>query len=79
MIYDDCFIIFGNSELRININEKTAFSNFGTENSPCFDSRNRKVKDFLGEYDTREVELESYEIYQINFLKSDQKQKWWFY
>ena len=45
--YDDFFIIFGNSELRIKSLENKVFSNFGINNG-YFNNRGHKVDYFLG-------------------------------
>jgi hypothetical protein len=45
--YDDFFLIFGNSEIRIKTQETKIFSNFGT-NSGAFSSHAKKAADFLG-------------------------------
>jgi len=68
MIFNEFFIIFGNAEIRIRANEKTVFSNFGIAAS-FFNPRNKKVHDLLGEGESRQVEFESYELYQVAFDK----------
>jgi hypothetical protein len=45
--YDDYYIVYGNSELRIKSLELKLFSNFGL-NSSTFDSREFKLIHFLG-------------------------------
>ena len=45
--YDDYYIIFGNSELRIKGLELKLFSNFGISKG-AFDHKGRKRTDFLG-------------------------------
>ena len=62
--YDDFFMIFGNSELRIKSQDVKVFSNFGINNGH-FDSRGHKVEAFLGEGRDREVNIDTYEIYQL--------------
>ena len=57
--YDDYFVIFGNSELRIKALEFKLFSNFGIANG-YFDNRGEKVHSILGEDKEREVELSQY-------------------
>ncbi len=59
MIYSDEFLTFGNSEVRIPIDEGIIFSNFGTSNC-FFNSEGFTCGDLLNEGDTNEVELESY-------------------
>lgn len=59
--YDDYFLIIGNSELRIRVNEKKIYSHFGVSNG-IFNTDGRKVIDFLG-VQAVETELETYEIY----------------
>lgn len=62
--YDDYFIIFGNSEMRLKSQEIKIFSNFGINNG-YFNNRGHKVDSFLGEGSEREVPLESYEFYSL--------------
>jgi hypothetical protein len=55
--YDDYFIIFGNSEIRIKSGEKKMFSNFGLSNS-YFKHNGDGVDMLLGGSKTdREMEL----------------------
>ena len=42
------------------------FSNFGIAAS-FFNPRNKKVHDLLGEGESRQVEFDSYELYQVAF------------
>jgi hypothetical protein len=53
--YDDFFLIFGNSEVRIKSFETKVFSNFGT-NCGVFATYGKKSADFLGSV-TNEIEL----------------------
>ena len=62
--YDSYFLIFGNSEIRIRAQEKKVYSNFGITAS-TFDPEGLSYKEFLGTEGGNEVEIESYEIYQI--------------
>lgn len=63
--YDDYFIIFGNSEIRIKTSEKKMFSNFGLSNS-YFKSNGDGVDAIMGGSKTeREMEVESYEFHQL--------------
>lgn len=48
IIYDDYYIIFGNSELRLRSQENRVFSNFGISNG-YFANRGEKVSILLGE------------------------------
>jgi hypothetical protein len=63
--YDDYYIIFGNSELRIKSLENKMFSNFGISNG-FYNSNNFKVDVLLGDSE-REVDLDAYEVYQLHF------------
>ena len=48
--YDDFFLIFGNSDLRVKMGEKKVYSNFGCETSFVRGlSGSEKVHDLLGE------------------------------
>ena len=64
--YDDYYIIFGNSEVRIKAGEAKLFTNFGISNS-FYDHRGVKVNGFIGEGDEREVATATYEIYELEF------------
>ncbi len=64
--YDDFFIIFGNSELRLKTQDNKVFSNFGVNNG-YFNSRGEKVDCLLGSGTNREVEFEAYEFFQLKF------------
>jgi hypothetical protein len=46
--YDDYYLIFGNSELRLRSLEFKLFSNFGIANS-FYNNRGDKIHDLLGE------------------------------
>jgi hypothetical protein len=54
--YDDYFLIFGNSELRVKTGEFRLFSNFGIANG-YYKNRGEKVNSLLGEDKEREVDL----------------------
>lgn len=41
-----------------------------------FNTNNKKLKDFIGSEDNREVEIESYEIYQVLF-NNEYYDDWW--
>ena len=45
--YDDYYLIFGNSEIRLKSLERKLFSNFGIGNS-YYDNKMKKKIDFLG-------------------------------
>lgn len=65
-VYDDYFLIFGNSEVRIKTQEKKLFSNFGL-NSNYYKNRGHGAVELLGteNKDKREVEFEEMEIFQL--------------
>lgn len=52
--YDDYYLIFGNSELRLKSLEQKLFSNFGIANS-YYDPKGEKVISILGQGKDREV------------------------
>ena len=56
IVYDDFYLIFGNSELRLKSLEKKIFSNFGINNG-YYNNRGEKVNVLLGSGELREVEL----------------------
>jgi hypothetical protein len=64
--YDEFFLIFGNSELRLKKNEKKVFSSFGISNA-YFANRGEKIDVLLGSGTAREVELNDYEIFELKF------------
>jgi hypothetical protein len=67
--YDDYFLIFGNSEIRIRATENRLFSNFAISNS-YYNSRGKRVSDLLGGgISDRELNLEYYEIYQLEMIE----------
>jgi len=58
-------IIFGKSEMRIELNSLTLSSNFGLSGS-SFEANGHNVNDFLEEGDkVRDIKLQDYEVYQI--------------
>jgi hypothetical protein len=61
--YDDYYIIFGNSEICIKVNDMHVLSNFAIQ-ARHFNSKNRDVNFFLGDT-KREAEMKIYEIYQV--------------
>jgi hypothetical protein len=65
--YDDYYILFGNSEMRLKSGEDIVFSNFGIANS-FFDNKGQTVDALFGEgKDKRELPIEGYEIYQLMY------------
>ena len=68
VIYDDYFIIFGNSEIRLKSQETKLFSNFGISNS-YYNSEGAKVDALIGEGTTREVDIETYEVYDLDLQR----------
>ncbi len=65
MSYDEYFIVFGNSEIRIKSQELILFSNFGINNA-CYPSNDDTLENFLSS-SLREVSIEEYEVYRIDF------------
>ena len=61
--YDEYYIIYGNSEVRIKSLETKVFCNFGLKNG-FYESKGDGVNEFLGEPD-REVDILGYEVYQL--------------
>ena len=57
--YDNYFLIFGNSELRLKHAENKFFTNFGIANS-FFDSNNEKYSVLTGEKGGREELVDHY-------------------
>jgi hypothetical protein len=70
MVYDKYFVIFGNSELRLKISDREAYSNFGVNNE-YFDSRGFNVGCILGEGQNRTTKFDSFEFYQLVFIEVD--------
>jgi len=66
--YDDYYVIFGNSELRVKCQECKLFSNFGI-NSGYFKARGMKV-DIITNSAEREVSFKNVEIHQLEFMWS---------
>jgi hypothetical protein len=65
--YDEYYLLFGNSEIRLRSGESLIFSNFGIANSN-FDNKGQSVDALFGEgKDKRELPITGYEIYQIIF------------
>lgn len=63
--YDDYFLIFGNSQVRLRSGQNKVFSNFAISNS-YFNPRGKRVSDILGgSIQERELEFQYYEVYQI--------------
>lgn len=65
--YDDFYLIFGNSEIRLRSQDKELFSNFGISNG-YFASRNKRVNVLLcGGENERQINVTSYEVYQLSY------------
>ena len=63
--YDDFFVIFGNSEIRIKSQQKKIFSNFGLSNS-YYRHNGDGVSTFLGGGKSqRQMEVVGYEFHQL--------------
>jgi len=62
--YDDYFLIFGNSELRLKSQETKVFSNFAISNG-YYNCRGEKVNILLGSGTAREVEMQAMEVFQL--------------
>lgn len=65
MSYDEYYIIFGNSEIRLKSLELTIFSNFGISNG-FFLTRGFGVEALLCN-PNREVPIETFELHQVYF------------
>jgi hypothetical protein len=66
MTYDKFYLIFGNAELRIKTNESKIFSNFAIS-SAYFENKRDRVDVLLNEGTINDVNLITYEIYEIIF------------
>lgn len=66
VVYDEYYVIFGNSELRIKSQETRLYSNFGIT-SGYYRSRGLKV-DIITNSTDKEVPFKNVEIHQIEFL-----------
>ena len=68
--YDDYFCLFGNAEIRLKSQEARVFSNFGIAASTFETGRDTRTK-FLNieNPNDNELDLESYEYYQITFKR----------
>jgi hypothetical protein len=67
IFYDEYYIIFGNSELRVKSGENLVYSNFGISNS-YFDCGQLTVDALFGEgKEGKELPFDAYEIYQLLF------------
>jgi len=64
--YDDYFLIFGNSELRIRWGELVLFSNFAVSNG-YYDCRGEKYTALMGSGAQRTEAIEGYEVFQVMF------------
>jgi hypothetical protein len=69
--YDRFFLVLGNNDIRLKAGENKLFSNFGIATS-AFDNEGYPRTSFLGVQDQtiNEVEINSYEIFQILMDKS---------
>lgn len=65
VVWDDYYMIFGSSDLRLKTGELRLFSNFGI-NSSNYNSEGYTYKVLLGD-EEREVDIDTYEIFQIKF------------
>jgi hypothetical protein len=63
--YDDYYIIFGNSEIRVKSLELSVFSNFGISNG-FYNCKGMGVEAILCS-PNREVEVETYEVHRVYF------------
>ena len=63
--YDDFFVIFGNSEIRIKSQEKKVFSNVGVSNSYYRHNGDGVNVRLGGTKSDREMQAESYEFFQL--------------
>lgn len=66
MVYDEYYLIYGNSEIRLKSGESKIFSNFGINNA-YFNNRGDKVNMMLGQGKINEVEIENYEVHEVKF------------
>lgn len=57
--YDDFFLIFGNSEIRLRTQHSTVYSNFGINNG-YYQNKGENVNVLFGSGSTREVEMETF-------------------
>ena len=64
--YDDFFLIVGNSEIRLKSQDKKLFSNFAISNG-YYNNRGEKVDYLLGSGTLREVDMETFEVFQLKF------------
>lgn len=62
--YDEYFIIWGNSQIRIRFGEDLVFSNFGILNS-YYDNKRDRIDEFLGYENEREIMMKTYEFYKV--------------
>ena len=64
-MYDNFFLVVGNSEIRVEHNKRLLYSNFGARMS-FFETGGDKIEDFLGQK-KNEIEFEVMEVHQIFF------------
>jgi hypothetical protein len=70
LTYDQYYIIFGNSEIRMKNDKNECYTNFATGNA-YFESENMKQDILLNEGAARETLFETYEIHQVFFTSKD--------
>jgi hypothetical protein len=63
-VYDDFYLMFGNSEIRLKSMEAKVFCNFGISKG-YYNSRGQSVEVLLGSGEHREIPLSTYEIFQL--------------
>jgi len=64
--YDEFYIIFGNSEIRIKNLDDLLFSNFGISNGH-YHPKGNGVSVLLGEENTKEIKVSTYEFHKLIF------------
>jgi len=69
--YDKFFLIFGNSELRLKHGEKKFFTNFAVANG-FYIPKGEKHTILTGKDTEKEVELETFEVFEIKFKNNMQ-------
>ena len=64
--YDNYFMIFGNSEIRLKQGETKVFSNFGIANG-FYSPQGSSINDILGGGKEREVKIVGFEVHRVFF------------
>ena len=64
MVYDDYYVNFGNSELRLKTGKREVFSNLGIQNG-YFNARGHSVDVLISSGQKRDTEFEICEFYQL--------------